>query len=66
MTSRANKAEGRLTVLQEELDRAKTSAKTLVTQLESAQRSENVKGSQINNLQIKIKGLETGIAQNMS
>jgi len=64
-TTRAAKAEGRVTVLQEELDRVKASAKTLVTQLESAQRSENVKGSQVNNLQIKIRELESGIAQDM-
>ena len=54
-----------MTLLQEELDRVKASAKTLVTQLESAQRSENVKGSQVNNLQIKIRELESGIAQDM-
>jgi len=41
-------------------------AKTLVTQLEAAQRAENVKGIQINNLQKKIKSLETGVAQHMS
>jgi len=39
------------------LDRLKTSAKTLVTQLEDIQ---------INNLQNKIKSLETGVVQNMS
>jgi len=54
-TTRAAKAEGRVTVLQEELDRVKASAKTLVAQLESAQRSENVKGGQVNNLQKKLK-----------
>jgi len=43
----------------------KTSAKTLATQLEAAKRSETVKGLQINKLQNKIKGLETGVAQNM-
>jgi hypothetical protein len=64
-TTRAAKAEGRVTVLQEELDRVKTSAKTLVVQLESAQRSENVKGSQVSNLQTKIRELESGIAQDM-
>jgi len=64
-TTRAAKAEGRVTVLQEEVDRVKASAKTLVTQLESAQRSENIKGSQVNNLQIKIRELESGIAQDM-
>jgi len=34
--------------------------------LEAAQRSENVKGIQVTNLQNKIKGLETGVAHNMS
>jgi len=58
MTTRAAKAEGRATHSQ---DIGYSRAKTLVTQLEAAQRAENVKGIQINNLQNKIKSLETGV-----
>jgi chromosome segregation ATPase len=57
-TNRALKAEGHVTRLQEELDRLVANAKKTVTQLETAQRAENVMGTQITNLRGKVQNLE--------
>jgi len=57
-TNRALKAEGQVTRLQEELDRLVTNAKKTATQLETAQRAENVMGTQITNLRGKVQNLE--------
>jgi len=57
--NRASNAEGQVTRLQDELDRLVANAKKTATQLETAQRSENVMGSQISNLLGKIENLET-------
>jgi len=52
--NRASKAEGQVTRLQDELDRLVANAKRTATQLETAQRSENVMGTQISNLRGKV------------
>jgi len=61
LKSRSARAESQATQLQGEIDRSKVNAKTIATQLENAQRVENVMGEQVNNLKAKIKSLEKEI-----